>query len=335
MRKRKKDRSLWIWILILILIMTAIGFFIAGTRPGGGKQVGDTIILDDGDAVSVGAPYIGRIHIEGEISGTDADSDIGYRHAFLMDLIRQMEKDPNNRGILLDVDTPGGAVYQTDELYLQLKHYKKKTGRPIYTYMGNEAASGGYYISSLSDRIIANRNCWTGSIGVTMGSIYDITGLMEKYGVKATAIHAGRNKAMGSITEPLTDEQEQILMSLVNESYDRFVQIVADGRNLPLEDVRNLADGRVYTASQAKSLGLIDEIGTLEKTEKEMKTQLKQKNLQVIDFRHTETASSGLGDLLGILNGKSDVKKDDLETIEKIMKLSEKVDVSYEAPLQK
>ena len=97
-----------------------------------------------------------------------------------------------------------------------------------------------------------------------MGTFYDISGLLDKYGIKTETITSGDNKAMGSSVEPMTKEQKEIFQSLVDEAYDQFVGIVADGRNMSVKDVKKLADGRIYTAQQAKNNGLIDEIGTLE-----------------------------------------------------------------------
>ena len=113
---------------------------------------------------------------------------------------------------------------------MKLKEYKEKTKRPVYAYMGSMAASGGYYISAPADMIFANRNCWTGSIGVTIGTLYDLSGFLERHGIKAVTIASGRNKSMGSIVDPLTDEQRRIFQSLVDEAYDQFVNIVAEER---------------------------------------------------------------------------------------------------------
>ena len=119
--------------------------------------------------------------------------------------------------------------------------------------------------------IYANRNCWTGSIGVTIGTIYDISEFLEDLGVTTVTITAGDNKAMGSATEPLTKEQKAIYQSLVDEAYDQFVGIVADGRKMSRKRAEGLADGRIYTAKQAKSNGLIDEIATREEAVAAMK----------------------------------------------------------------
>jgi len=154
--------------------------------------------------------------------------------------------------------------------------------------MGAMAASGGYYISAPADKILADRNCWTGSIGVTMGTQYDISGLLSKYGIKAENLTAGKNKAMGSYVEPLTTEQRQIIQSLLDESYNQFVGVVAEGRKMSVKDVKTLADGRIYTAKQALQNGLIDGIATEDET-----TQLLKKdyNLNDCDLVYIESSS--------------------------------------------
>jgi protease-4 len=226
----------------------------------------DTGVYQDYD--SEAGDHVAVLYVEGVITASSSTGLLSepnaYDHQFLLDTIdRAMERD-DNRGLMLFVNSPGGGVYESDELYLKIREYQTATQRPVYVYMASMAASGGYYISAPADMIYANRNCWTGSIGVTMGTFYDISGLLEKYGVKAVTITAGRNKAMGSTTEPMTAEQLRIFQSLVDEAYTQFVTIVAEGRNLKIDEVRALADGRIYTASQARDLGLVDEIGSFE-----------------------------------------------------------------------
>ena len=210
--------------------------------------------------------FIGVLNIVGTIqesSSSSLTSSNVYNHSMYMDYIDQMEKADNNKGILLYVDSPGGAVYQSDELYLKLMEYKEKTKRPVWAYFASEACSGGYYISMAADKIYANRNTWTGSIGVIV-SLTNCKKLYDKLGIKEIDITSGKNKAMGSAGLDLTDEQYDILQSLVDEAYDQFVEIVAKGRNLDEQTVRKLADGRIYSAKQAKENQLIDELGSLE-----------------------------------------------------------------------
>lgn len=209
--------------------------------------------------------FVGVLNIVGEIeaSGSSYSSDNEYNHDLYMDYIDKMEEADNNKGILLYVDSPGGAVYQSDELYLKLMEYKEKTSRPIWAYFASQACSGGYYISMAADKIYANRNCWTGSIGVII-SLLNCKDLYDKLGIKEVDITSGKNKAMGSSGLDLTDEQYEILQGLVDEAYDQFVDIVALGRNMSNDTVRKLADGRIYSALQALDHGLVDAVGSLE-----------------------------------------------------------------------
>lgn len=214
--------------------------------------------------------FVGVINIEGEIGASSSNSltsDSTYNHDFYLKYIEKMEKSDKNKGILLYVDSPGGAVYESDEMYLKLMKYKEKTKRPIWAYFASQACSGGYYISMAADKIYANRNCWTGSIGVIV-SLTNCKKLYDKLGIKEIDITSGKNKAMGSQGLELTKEQRGILQSLVDEAYDQFVGIVADGRKMDKSAVKKIADGRIYSAKQAKEINLVDEVGSLKDEKK-------------------------------------------------------------------
>ena len=214
--------------------------------------------------------FVGVINIEGEIGASSSNSltsDSTYNHDFYLKYIEKMEKSDKNKGILLYVDSPGGAVYESDEMYLKLMEYKEKTKRPIWAYFASQACSGGYYISMAADKIYANRNCWTSSIGVIV-SLTNCKKLYDKLGIKEIDITSGKNKAMGSQGLELTKEQRGILQSLVDEAYDQFVGIVADGRKMDKSAVKKIADGRIYSAKQAKEINLVDEVGSLKDEKK-------------------------------------------------------------------
>lgn len=219
----------------------------------------------EAEAVIPDESFVGVLNIVGEIeaSGSSYSSGSEYNHDLYMDYIDKMENAENNKGILLYVDSPGGAVYQSDELYLKLMEYKERTNRPIWAYFASQACSGGYYIAMAADKIYANRNCWTGSIGVII-SLLNCKELYDKLGIKEVDITSGKNKAMGSSGLDLTEEQYEILQGLVDEAYDQFVDIVALGRNMSNDTVRKLADGRIYSALQALDNGLVDAVGSLE-----------------------------------------------------------------------
>lgn len=211
--------------------------------------------------------FIAVIPIRGTIQASGSNkyspSLDSYNHDLLMAYVDRLIENEHNKGIILRMDTPGGGVYQADELYLKLMKYKEETDRPIWTYMESMCCSGGVYIASASDEQYANRITETGSIGVIM-STYDLSELYGKLGVKEVNIVSAKNKDMGTPGKPMTDEQMEILQSIVDEYYEQFVEIVAEGRGMDVKDVKKLADGRVYTASQALENGLIDGIKTSE-----------------------------------------------------------------------
>lgn len=212
-------------------------------------------------------PFVGVVKVEGTIANIQASmfETPVYNHQETLNYIDAMINSDSNRGILLYVDSPGGGVYESDELYLKLMEYKTKTERPIWTYMGSQACSGGYYIAMASDTIYANRNCWTGSIGVII-SLMNLKSLYDKLGIEEINITSGKNKAMGSSGATMSEEHRDILQSLVDESYDQFVEIVANGRNMNIDEVKKIADGRIYSAAQALDLKLIDGMESYDNT---------------------------------------------------------------------
>lgn len=217
--------------------------------------------------------YIAIVRVEGVIQQqTEAsifETEAGYQHTDTINYIDKLKSDKNNKGILLYVDSPGGTVYESDELYAKLNEYKEETKRPIWDYMAHYAASGGYLVSMAADKIYANTNTVTGSIGVIMSG-YDMSGLYEKLGIRYISITSGQNKD----SSKMTDEQIAIYQSQVDEAYQDFTSKVADGREMTQEQVKTLADGRTYTAKQAKSNGLIDEIALYEDMKNEMSKEL-------------------------------------------------------------
>ena len=216
----------------------------------------------------------------------------------------------------------------------KIKEYQEKTERPVYASMQSMAASGGYYISAPCDKIIANRNCWTGSIGVTLGTMYDISELLDNLGIKTNTITSGANKAMGSNVEPMTSEQRAIFQSMVDEAYEQFVGIVAEGRDMKISKVKKLADGRIYTAKQALDNGLIDQIGTFEEAAADMKKTYALGDCAVESFTAPVTSdwTSLLGQAAGAASGKNGLSA---EAIEQLLDLNGKFAFSYLCPIEK
>ena len=251
------------------------------------------IFLSAGGSSTPSEEYLAVLHIEGTMSENDGYT---YDQQYLLDSVEELIQDKYNQGLLLCIDTPGGAVYQIDELYLKLMEYKENTGRPIYAAVESYAASGGYYVACAADKIYANRNAITGSIGVIMGEFIDVSGLLDQLGVDVSYVSTGANKAMGSSFAPLTEEQRAIYQAICDESYERFVAIISESRNMEEAAVRNLADGRIYTANQAVQNGMIDGIESFEDTLNRMKTDLGNADMEVWTYQYQGPA--GLFDYL-------------------------------------
>ncbi len=171
--------------------------------------------------------------------------------------------DRRVKAVVLRINTPGGAVTASDIMHRDLMAFRRETGKPVVACLMDVAASGGYYLAVGCDRICAHPTTVTGSIGVIM-NLFDAHGLLSLVGVKSEPIKSGPNKDLGSPTRAMTEAERALLQKMVNSFHEQFVQRVAEGRHLPLQRVRELADGRVYTGLEAKELGLVDEVGYLE-----------------------------------------------------------------------
>lgn len=175
--------------------------------------------------------------------------------------LKEYANDPSIKAIVLRVDSPGGAVAPAQEIYEEVK--KAVSKKKVVASMGSVAASGGYYVLAPAERIIANPGTLTGSIGVIM-EIPNVGGLMEKVGIKTDVIKSGKYKDMVSVFKKTGDEERLILQSVLDDVHEQFIRAVARSRRMSFEDVTKLADGRIFTGRQAKELGLVDELGSLE-----------------------------------------------------------------------
>ena len=272
----KKKQMTGLIVAAALFIVTGAASVLTDTIADKRAEEYKSILSDLNSSTAFDTPsenYIAVVCVEGTIQQQTEtgplDAASGYRHNDTMNFIDYLMQDSYNKGILLYVDSPGGTVYESDELYDKLEEYKETTGNPVWDYMAHYAASGGYMISMAADKIYANQNTTTGSIGVIMSG-YDLSGLYEKLGIRYVSITSGENKD----SSKLTDEQIDIYQMQINEYYEKFVGIVADGRDMTAEEVKALADGRTYTASQALNHGLIDEIDTYSNMQDAMSSEL-------------------------------------------------------------
>ncbi len=179
--------------------------------------------------------------------------------------IKNYVKDASIKAVVLRIDSPGGAVAPSQEIYEEVR--KAVAKKKIVVSMGSVAASGGYYIASPATKIVANPGTLTGSIGVIM-EIPNVEGLMNKIGVKTEVIKSGSHKDIASIFRGVNKEDREILQDVLDNVHEQFITAVAEGRKMLRDDVKKIADGRVFTGEQALNIGLVDQLGDLEDAEK-------------------------------------------------------------------
>lgn len=172
-------------------------------------------------------------------------------------------QDEHVKAVVLRINSPGGTVTASDQLYHEMRQFKAARKIPMVAVFMDVGASGAYYVAMAADSVIAHPTSIVGSIGVVMLRV-NVEGLLEKLGLETAAIKSGTMKDMGSPFRTMTDDEHQVFMGVIMEFYDRFVQVVGEGRpRLKSDRIRELADGRIYTATQALKAGLVDELGYL------------------------------------------------------------------------
>ena len=213
-------------------------------------------------SISVG-DKIAVITLSGSIMAEG--NSLFYGQAITPELVREQlgkaEKDSAVKAIVLRVESPGGVVAPCQEILEEIE--KVRQTKPIVVSMGNQAASGGYYISAKANKIVALPGTLTGSIGV-ISQIPNVKGLYEKLGIEMQTFKGGKYKDMYAGLRELTPEEKEIMQQMTDEYYEQFVEVVAEGRGLSKEQVRSLATGQLYTGAEAKKLGLVDELGGLD-----------------------------------------------------------------------
>lgn len=197
-------------------------------------------------------PKIGVVKIQGGI----------YSSEKYVNWIKKLKENSQVKGILLVVNSPGGGVVASDEIYNALMDFKK-TGRPLVAYFGSIAASGGYYVGCAADVIVSNPNTITGSIGV-IAEFPVVKNLLKKIGVDFIVIKSRDKKDLGSPWREMTPEEKKIIKALIDETYKNFLKIVSESRNIPMDSLYKIADGRIFSGRQALKYGLVDTLGTID-----------------------------------------------------------------------
>lgn len=255
-----KKRKVWIWIIGLSLV----ALLICGGFIGLGLWVADQF----GGGSNVTLPFgkgVALIRVEGVIVPGEAPPPSpfggGVSGAYSQTIIQQLkdaDADDDVRAIVLFVDSPGGSVFASDEIQLQIKAIEK----PIITAMGSLAASGGYYVAAPTDEIWASPHTLTCSIGV-ISQFLNLDDFADEYGVTTITVKSGKFKDTGNPFREFTEDDRELWQALIDEAYSAFVQVVADGRAMTEDEVRAIADGRICSGQQAQEMGLVDNLGYL------------------------------------------------------------------------
>jgi protease-4 len=206
------------------------------------------------------------LDLSGVISAQDKEGIIPQPNmlATFKEELTRAAKDDRIKAVVVRINSPGGTVTASDILYHELREFKAKKKVPVIASMMDVGASGGYYLAMAADNVLVHPSTVTGSIGVIMLTV-NARGLLEKVGVEASAITSGPRKDMGSPFRVMTPEERGIFQSVIDSFYQRFLAVVQEGRpNLSAEQIKKLADGRIYSGDQAKAAGLIDEVGYLD-----------------------------------------------------------------------
>ena len=247
-------------IAIFYFVSVICAFIIISRNNSKSKsiaKIGDSVPISNS---IVKKSSIGIVPIYGPIYQETGSSFMEKGSQQIADRIKKFAKDKNIKGILLDINSPGGSVGAVQEIYSTILKAKAETKKPFVAHFGEVSASGGYYIASACDKIISKPGTITGSIGVIF-SIGNIEGLFKKIGIKTDVIKSGKYKDIASMTREMTKDEKEILQSMIDDSYNSFLDAVSQGRKIPKEKLKDIADGRVFTGNQALKVGLVDKIG--------------------------------------------------------------------------
>lgn len=260
------SRRLAIWLVVVIVLVALVvsakasapkTTSIATPLQRHGVTYSGTVVQRGDSKRRVAIVRIGGAVVDGS-SSADGSATGSEDVVRMLDAIRVGAKRWD--GVVLELDTPGGSVTAAEEIHAAIVRLKEEAKLPVVAWMRGTAASAGYYVAAPTDRIVASGNTFTGSIGVIL-EYYVVEGLAEKVGVEAVTVKSGELKDIGNPFRATTKQERELFQTIIDEAYDQFVDVVAKGRSMPEQEVREIADGRIYTGRQAKANGLVDELG--------------------------------------------------------------------------
>lgn len=234
-----------------------------------------------------GTAKVLMVELSGLISSQEEDGFVEQPSlvARLKEELTRAADDSNIKAVVVRINSPGGTVTASDVLYHELRAFKEKRKIPVVASIMDIGASGGYYVAVAADKIVAHPSSVTGSVGVIMLTV-NARGLLEKIGLETTAVASNPKKDMGSPFRAMTEEERKIFQGVIDAFYERFLNVVQEGRpRLSADEIRKLADGRIYSGEQAKTLGLVDSIGYLDDAIELAKRQAGVTEARVVVYR--------------------------------------------------
>jgi len=290
-----------IWLLMGLVFLLVVSYILmpgssrrGESSAGAGENWEKVLYARGSDKGSLAI-----LSINGVIQQTNEvlNSGNSYVHSSFLAQLEHAFSDPDIKGVLIKINSPGGGVYESHEIYSRILELKQKYAKPYVVYMEKMATSGGYYVALPADTIYANINTITGSIGVIISTI-NYNELSKKIGVEEVVFKSGPNKDLLNPMRELNEEEKEIVNSIVEEYYQDFLDIFIKHRGLGAEKALQLADGRIYTARQAQAEHMIDEVGELKQAINHLARLSKLENPTIWEYRNQELTP--LEKLLGI-----------------------------------
>jgi|SRR5579884_444909 protease-4 len=276
----RNGRCTCVGLIVVLAALLQVGCITINLPPPPGP-------LEEVQVSGAGDAKVLLVDLSGIISSQEQDGFISRPSlvATLKEELTKAAKDDKVKAVVIRINSPGGTVTASDILYHELKTFKTARKIPIVASILDVGASGGYYIAASADAILAHPSSVTGSLGVIMLTI-NARGLLEKVGVEATAVTSGPRKDMGSPFRAMTPEERAIFQGVIDSFYQRFLTVVQEGRpNLSMDQIKKLADGRIYSGEQAKAVGLVDEVGYLEHAIETAKKRAGLTDARVVVYR--------------------------------------------------
>jgi protease IV len=290
-------RSLLLYAFVILILLIILSFAGGVIFSGSSSEsyVKEKLIKDEGGTDKIVIARLSGIVLSESSQNFITGGDSIISPEKFQNIFTQASKDQFVKAIIIDINSPGGSPVASDRIFEMITNFRRETGIPVVFLMGDIAASGGYYISSAANHIVANPATLTGSIGVIMET-YNLEELYEKIGVAKSTFKKGEYKDILSDSRPITEEERKIIEALNEDTYSLFITRVSSGRNMPEEKVRGLANGQIYSGRQAKQLQLIDSLGNQDEAIYQAKLLANIERFQVVQYEFSSLFKDFFGE---------------------------------------